>query len=135
MKWLLIFAVLFILGKVTTELIVWNSAKRVDKNMTRVAEEVNKMLPQTGELLRVDKVEYSDHVMRYSGSVLATSELTNEVKTKLRAELVNLYCGNVALKRANVSVEYLLTKAAVASYNDKVHTQTWSTVVRPENCL
>ena len=99
-----------------------------------MAEEVNKMLPQTGELLRVDKVEYAGHVMRYSGAVLATRELTEELKTKLRAELVNLYCGNVALRRANVSVEYLLTKAAVASYNDKVHTETWSTVVRPENC-
>ena len=46
MKWLLILIVVFVLGRVTTELVVWNSGKRVDKNM--VALSVNVLLHALG---------------------------------------------------------------------------------------
>jgi len=50
------------------------------KHGTRVAEELNKQLPQSTDFIRLEEVTYSDRVLRYSGSLLRGQELNEEFK-------------------------------------------------------
>ena len=102
--------------------------------MTRIVEEMNQNLPQTTEFMRIEAAEYSNHTMRLSGVLLGNRLLTDENKTDIQQKLKVLYCGNAALRSANVGVEYSFQGVGVRSYNDKVHAESWSTTVQPQSC-
>ena len=135
MKKLLVFLLIFVVGKVAFDRITQSqTAKNVDKSMVRIAEEMNQKLPQTTEFMRIERVEYADHFMRFFGTLAEGQQLTEESKTTAQRQLKSMYCGNAAFIKANVGVEYSFTKVGIKSINEKVRAETWSTRVRPENC-
>lgn len=132
LKKILILGAVIILGKTAIEM---SSAKNADQNMTKILKEVNEKLPQTVGNMRMEKVDYSNHVIRYSGTVLGGQGLTEERKDELQTQLKGFYCQNKAFKKANIGVEYSFRSLIMKNINDKLSDETWVTGFRPEHCI
>ena len=111
------------------------SAATIDKNMTKIAVEVNAKLPRTEGPMRIDSVDYSERMMRFSVTVLEGNELDKSFKDHARKVVVDLYCANPRSIELGIGVEYTFKKAGLKSFNSKVTYEEWSTTAGPENCV
>jgi hypothetical protein len=130
LKIVLICVVLYVLAQVASDWFVRSQAvKHADKNMAKIVEEMNRNLPQTNEFMQIEKVEYADRIMRYSGTVLGRQTLTEAFKTSTQQQLKKFYCDRAEFRRAKVSVSF--------SFRDTVSRGSgspWSSMVGPEDC-
>jgi len=67
--------------------------------------------------MRMDSVEYSNRVMRYSGTLLQGA-LSDDLKSTFSGELKKLYCATRVLQEKKLSVEYVISDAGIANIND-----------------
>lgn len=139
MKKLLLFIAVAVAGKVAFDAFMNRvpSAATVDKNMTRIAAELNQKLPMTQDNFRIERVEYSDRTLRYYGATLQGTEMTDQAKTRMRQNFAAGYCnsGDQILRKYKVAVAYEIRKDGIASISDKVRHDPWSVTVRPEDCV
>ena len=132
MRKLLVLILLLAAGKVAFQSF---TQYRTEKNMARVAEELNKQLPQSTDFIRLEEVTYSNRVLRYSGSLLQGQELNEEFKLAAQQKVKEIYCSSQrAFADAKVSVEYAFKKTSMKSLDDKLRSETWSAVARPQDC-
>lgn len=132
LKKILILGVVIILGNAAFRA---SSVKNKEQDITKILKDVNEKLPQTVGNLRMEKVEYSNHVLRYSGTVLGGQGLRKEMKDEFERQFKVFYCQNKAFKDANVGVEYSFRSLIMKDINDKLSDETWVTGFRPEHCV
>jgi hypothetical protein len=131
LKKILILVVLIALGKTAVQSF---SAKNIEQNMAKIMAEINGKLPRTEGNMRLEKVEYANHVIRYSGTVLGGQGLSGEMKNDFEKQMKTIYCQNTEFKKANVSVEFSLRSLIMKNINDKLSDETWVTGFHPNNC-
>jgi len=131
LKKILILGAVIILGKTAIETV---SAKNTEQNMTKIMKEINEKLPQTVGNMRMEKVDYSNHVIRYSGTVLGGQGLSEGMKDDFQKQMKIVYCQTKAFKKANIGVEYSFRSLIMKNINDKLSDETWVASFQPENC-
>ena len=102
LKNIIILIVLIALGKTAIQSF---AAKNNEQNMAKIMAEINEKLPQTEGNMRLEKVEYANHVIRYSGTVLGGQGLSGEMKNDFEKQMKTIYCQNTEFKKANISIE------------------------------
>ncbi|MDQ3060742.1 MAG: hypothetical protein M3R45_14685 [Pseudomonadota bacterium] len=132
LKKILICGAVIILGKAAIEM---SSVKNTDKNITKILKDINEKLPQTVGNMRMEKVDYVNHVIRYSGTVLGGQGLTEEMKDDFQKQFKVLYCETKAFKKANIGVDYSARSLIMKGINDKLSDETWVASFRPEHCI
>jgi len=132
LKKILVVGVVIIIGKLAIPIL---SAKNTDKNMAEIIRKANEKLPQTVGNMRMEKVDYSNQVIRYSGTVLGGQGLSEEMKDDFQKQLKGIYCQTKAFKKANIGVEYSFRSLIMKNINDKMSDETWVTSFQPENCI
>ena len=83
----------------------------------------------------MEKVDYSNHVLRYSGTVLGGQGLSEEMKGEFQRQLKVSYCRNKEFKKANIGVEYSFRSLIMKNINDPLSDETWVAGFRPEHCV
>lgn len=131
LKNIMILVVLIALGKTAIQSF---AAKNNEQNMAKIMAEINGKLPQTEGNMRLEKVEYANHVIRYSGTVLGGQGLSEEMKNDFEKQMKTIYCQNTEFKKANISIEYSLRSLIMKNINDKLSDETWVTGFHPNNC-
>jgi hypothetical protein len=137
MKKLLFFLVVLVAGKLLFDRF-GHSVKmdRADQEMAKIAAELNQKLPQkAGDYLSIEKAEYTNRTLRFSGNFLQGRELTPAMEQSLRQSLRQLYCNtNKAALVNGIGVEYQFRKTGLRSINDKVTDETWTVGIQPAEC-
>ncbi|QTD46025.1 hypothetical protein [Ottowia testudinis] len=106
------------------------NARKLDANMSKLADELNRQLPMTVGAMRMDRVAYADHVMHYEGTTLPGKDLTDDEKKNAKKQLMGMYCGN-AFAKAKIGVEY--TVKVSPTFND-TRPKPWTVAIGPSDC-
>lgn len=136
MKKLLIWGLVIVVGKAGFDSFIRSREdKSVDRALEEVAKELNMKMPHDmGDSIRVEKVEYSNRVVHYSGRVLGTKGLTDEVKNGFQQQAEIIYCRNDYFRKVSVSVEYSFQAQIMRNINDRLSYDTWVTKIDPGVC-
>lgn len=132
MKWLLIFALLWIVLNVANNALKNRGAS--DSNMRKVTEDLNKRMPMVGDEVRVEHAEYANRRILFTGKVVEGQILNEEWNAKLRAQMVSFYCSNETLSKSKVVFAYSYDQVALRNINDKLKRETFSGEVSGADC-
>ncbi len=105
---------------------------RLQHQMEATVRQTNAMLPQVyGNALRLEHVDYANHVMHAAGVVLASVDVDDSRKAVIQHNLKDLYCLGAwkPFADARVAVEVSLTFESAFYRNIE-----WAFKVEPENC-
>lgn len=135
MKRIILIILIAVIAKVGSDrFIEYNTKKNVDRNMQKIAEELNQKLPLTAGLVRFEKIEYSNHVLRYFGAPENAGKLTDEWKSNAKKTLLTYYCGNNAFRKMDIGVEFIIRENTMQSLSDKLSFKEWVTTIDPKSC-
>ncbi len=101
--------------------------RKRDRDIARAVENGNAQLPMVvGGRVRVDKMEYSDHTVRYFAVLLGDDEITQSQKDAFTQGITQLYCHDKmkVFADAQVAVEYSI----------KTQLETVALSVTPDKC-
>lgn len=106
-----------------------------DAKLRKVAEDLNAKTPMMlNPDIRLDKVEYTDKVLRYSATVMGRGvSVSDDQKYALKKEMIEAYCKKDAVmqlsREAKVTVEYTYKYLATAWDYD-----SFTIRLNPDNC-
>ena len=135
MKLLFIVVVLAVVGAMTkTGIEHYTAAKRgenADAAMQQAAAELQAKLPMTIGQWRMEKVEYAEHIVRYTGTSLGSDAPGEEAKQTFTQASLKQYCSG-KLAAAKVGVDYVFKTPSISL--DNPYPQSWTASMRPQNC-
>jgi hypothetical protein len=134
MKKLGVLVILFVLCRIGYDQymrsMAQRNARKVDEQMARIADELNAKMPVAGPLVKITKVEYAQHVLRFSGMVTAQA-LSAETKAGFSTSARSEYCSGKFVQ-AKVGVDYEVL-GPPHDINDLTR-ESWVLSLRPESC-
>jgi hypothetical protein len=115
----------------------WGSVDEKSKNSQRhqgkcyARSLCNIAARMANDVVRADKMEYSNHVVRFYATVIGTREIYDDEKSGFEDNIHERYCtGNLNLyAKAKVSVAYSIKYTSAAYGNTG-----WEFKVAPEDC-
>lgn len=106
----------------------------VDREISAEVEKMNKRLPLTTGVVRLESVEYANLTMTMNGSILDNNAVvTDEGKRALQKQMLNIYCAS-PFRQKNVKVIYHFQQLAMRSLGEKLHNEVFDITVKPGDC-
>ena len=130
---LLKYVFIFIVLTATAETLLHQyTASKVDEKIMQSVKNGNAELPRMiNDNIRAEKIEYSNHVVRFYASVIGTREIFDDEKSKFEGFIREKYCtGNMNLyAKANVAVAYSISYTSAGYGNTG-----WEFKITPDSC-